>query len=229
MDNYRVDFLDPEIPYIYQRFCDNLWEQFYQFAENMRNYCREMSYKPLNDFMNEILFSFFREFKEFVERIIKNWKDSEYSLTQLVNKIGGGKDAEHYAANYVERIENSIISIFSKEISPIYESISEPVVQKERILILNEEIDFLLKKIEDTKNQVEQECERKEKENQIYALIKPLFSDIAQGLYDWMKSNMDSVVEGADELEKRLQECALATNAQSSASKYIEGAHWIAN
>lgn len=127
MDNYRIDFSDFEISYVYQRFCDNLWEQFYQFAENMRNYCKEMSYKPLNDFVNEILWSFSREFKEFVEKIIKDWKDSEYSLTRLVNKIGGGKDAEHYAANYMERIENSILSVFSKEIPTIYESVSEPI------------------------------------------------------------------------------------------------------
>lgn len=146
MDNYRIDFSDFEISYVYQRFCDNLWEQFYQFAENMRNYCKEMSYKPLNDFVNEILWSFSRKFKEFVEKIIKDWKDSEYSLTQLVNKIGGGKDAEHYAANYMERIENSILSVFSKEIPTIYESVSEPIVQMEKILILNEEIDILLKK-----------------------------------------------------------------------------------
>ena len=157
MDNYRIDFSDFEISYVYQRFCDNLWEQFYQFAENMRNYCKEMSYKPLNDFVNEILWSFSREFKEFVEKIIKDWKDSEYSLTQLVNKIGGGKDAEYYAANYMERIENSILSVFSKEIPTIYESVSEPIVQMEKILILNEEIDILLKKIEDMKTQVEQE------------------------------------------------------------------------
>lgn len=226
MDNYRIDFSDFEISYVYQRFCDNLWEQFYQFAENMRNYCKEMSYKPLNDFVNEILWSFSREFKEFVEKIIKDWKDSEYSLTQLVNKIGGGKDAEHYAANYMERIENSILSVFSKEIPTIYESVSEPIVQMEKILILNEEIDILLKKIEDMKTQVEQECERREKENQIYGLIKPLFSDIAQGLYDWMKLNMESVIEGADELEKRLQDFVLTANEKSSVFQYIETAQW---
>ena len=83
MDNYRIDFSDFEISYVYQRFCDNLWEQFYQFAENMRNYCKEMSYKPLNDFVNEILWSFSREFKEFVEKIIKDWKDSELSLIHI--------------------------------------------------------------------------------------------------------------------------------------------------
>ncbi len=226
MDNYRIDFSDFEISYVYQRFCDNLWEQFYQFAENMRNYCKEMSYKPLNDFVNEILWSFSREFKEFVEKIIKDWKDSEYSLTQLVNKIGGGKDAEHYAANYMERIENSILSVFSKEIPTIYESVSEPIVQMEKILILNEEIDILLKKIEDMKTQVEQECERREKENQIYGLIKPLFSDIAQGLYDWMKLNMESVIEGADELEKRLQDFVLTANEKNSVSQYIETTQW---
>ena len=229
MDNYRIDFSDFEISYVYQRFCDNLWEQFYQFAENMRNYCKEMSYKPLNDFVNEILWSFSREFKEFVEKIIKNWKDSEYSLTQLANKIGGGKDAEQYAASYMERIENSILGVFSKEIPAIDESVSEPIVQKEKILILNEEIDILLKKIENMKTQVEQECERREKENQIYGLIKPLFSDIAQGLYDWMKLNMDSVMEGADELEKRLQDFALAANAKSSVSQYIETTQWDFN
>lgn len=226
MDNYRIDFSDFEISYVYQRFCDNLWEQFYQFAENMRNYCKEMSYKPLNDFVNEILWSFSREFKEFVEKIIKDWKDSEYSLTQLVNKIGGGKDAEHYAANYMERIDNSILSVFSKEIPTIYESVSEPIVQMEKILILNEEIDILLKKIEDMKTQVEQECERREKENQIYGLIKPLFSDIAQGLYDWMKLNMESVIEGADELEKRLQDFVLTANEKNSVSQYIETTQW---
>lgn len=226
MDNYRIDFSDFEISYVYQRFCDNLWEQFYQFAENMRNYCKEMSYKPLNDFVNEILWSFSREFKEFVEKIIKDWKDSEYSLTQLVNKIGGGKDAEHYAANYMERIENSILSVFSKEIPTIYESVSEPIVQMEKIFILNEEIDILLKKIEDMKTQVEQECERREKENQIYGLIKPLFSDIAQGLYDWMKLNMESVIEGADELEKRLQDFVLTANEKNSVSQYIETTQW---
>lgn len=226
MDNYRIDFSDFEISYVYQRFCDNLWEQFYQFAENMRNYCKEMSYKPLNDFVNEILWSFSKEFKEFVEKIIKDWKDSEYSLTQLVNKIGGGKDAEHYAANYMERIENSILSVFSKEIPTIYESVSEPIVQMEKILILNEEIDILLKKIEDMKTQVEQECERREKENQIYGLIKPLFSDIAQGLYDWMKLNMESVIEGADELEKRLQDFVLTANEKNSVSQYIETTQW---
>ena len=226
MDNYRIDFSDFEISYVYQRFCDNLWEQFYQFAENMRNYCKEMSYKPLNDFVNEILWSFSREFKEFVEKIIKDWKDSEYSLTQLVNKIGGGKDAEHYAANYMERIENSILSVFSKEIPTIYESVSEPIVQMEKILILNEEIDILLKKIEDMKTQVEQECERREKENQIYGLIKPLFSDIAQGWYDWMKLNMESVIEGADELEKRLQDFVLTANEKNSVSQYIETTQW---
>ena len=226
MDNYRIDFSDFEISYVYQRFCDNLWEQFYQFAENMRNYCKEMSYKPLNDFVNEILWSFSREFKEFVEKIIKDWKGSEYSLTQLVNKIGGGKDAEHYAANYMERIENSILSVFSKEIPTIYESVSEPIVQMEKILILNEEIDILLKKIEDMKTQVEQECERREKENQIYGLIKPLFSDIAQGLYDWMKLNMESVIEGADELEKRLQDFVLTANEKNSVSQYIETTQW---
>lgn len=226
MDNYRIDFSDFEISYVYQRFCDNLWEQFYQFAENMRNYCKEMSYKPLNDFVNEILWSFSREFKEFVEKIIKDWKDSEYFLTQLVNKIGGGKDAEHYAANYMERIENSILSVFSKEIPTIYESVSEPIVQMEKILILNEEIDILLKKIEDMKTQVEQECERREKENQIYGLIKPLFSDIAQGLYDWMKLNMESVIEGADELEKRLQDFVLTANEKNSVSQYIETTQW---
>ena len=226
MDNYRIDFSDFEISYVYQRFCDNLWEQFYQFAENMRNYCKEMSYKPLNDFVNEILWSFSRGFKEFVEKIIKDWKDSEYSLTQLVNKIGGGKDAEHYAANYMERIENSILSVFSKEIPTIYESVSEPRVQMEKILILNEEIDILLKKIEDMKTQVEQECERREKENQIYGLIKPLFSDIAQGLYDWMKLNMESVIEGADELEKRLQDFVLTANEKNSVSQYIETTQW---
>lgn len=226
MDNYRIDFSDFEISYVYQRFCDNLWEQFYQFAENMRNYCKEMSYKPLNDFVNAILWSFSREFKEFVEKIIKDWKDSEYSLTQLVNKIGGGKDAEHYAANYMERIENSILSVFSKEIPTIYESVSEPIVQMEKILILNEEIDILLKKIENMKTQVEQECERREKENQIYGLIKPLFSDIAQGLYDWMKLNMESVIEGADELEKRLQDFVLTANEKSSVSQYIETTQW---
>lgn len=226
MDNYRIDFSDFEISYVYQRFCDNLWEQFYQFAENMRNYCKEMSYKPLNDFVNEILWSFSRGFKEFVEKIIKDWKDSEYSLTQLVNKIGGGKDAEHYAANYMERIENSILSVFSKEIPTIYESVSEPIVQMEKILILNEEIDILLKKIEDMKTQVEQECERREKENQIYGLIKPLFSDIAQGLYDWMKLNMESVIEGADELEKRLQDFVLTANEKNSVSQYIETTQW---
>ena len=226
MDNYRIDFSDFEISYVYQRFCDNLWEQFYQFAENMRNYCKEMSYKPLNDFVNEILWSFSRGFKEFVEKIIKDWKDSEYSLTQLVNKIGGGKDAEHYAANYMERIEYSILSVFSKEIPTIYESVSEPIVQMEKILILNEEIDILLKKIEDMKTQVEQECERREKENQIYGLIKPLFSDIAQGLYDWMKLNMESVIEGADELEKRLQDFVLTANEKNSVSQYIETTQW---
>ena len=226
MDNYRIDFSDFEISYVYQRFCDNLWEQFYQFAENMRNYCKEMSYKPLNDFVNEILWSFSRGFKEFVEKIIKDWKDSEYSLTQLVNKIGGGKDAEHYAANYMERIENSILSVFSKEIPTIYESVSEPIVQMEKILILNEEIDILLKKIEDMKTQVEQECERREKENEIYGLIKPLFSDIAQGLYDWMKLNMESVIEGADELEKRLQDFVLTANEKNSVSQYIETTQW---
>lgn len=226
MDNYRIDFSDFEISYVYQRFCDNLWDQFYQFAENMRNYCKEMSYKPLNDFVNEILWSFSREFKEFVEKTIKDWKDSEYSLTQLVNKIGGGKDAEHYAANYMERIENSILSVFSKEIPTIYESVSEPIVQMEKILILNEEIDILLKKIEDMKTQVEQECERREKENQIYGLIKPLFSDIEQGLYDWMKLNMESVIEGADELEKRLQDFVLTANEKSSVSQYIETTQW---
>lgn len=226
MDNYKIDFSDFEISYVYQRFCDNLWEQFYQFAENMRNYCKEMSYKPLNDFVNEILWSFSREFKEFVEKIIKNWKDSEYSLTQLANKIGGGKDAEHYAASYMECIENSILSVFNKQIPTIYESVSEPIVQLEKILILNEEIDILLKKIEDMKTQVEQECERREKENQIYGLIKPLFSDIAQGLYDWMKLNMESVIEGADELEKRLQDFVLTANEKSSASQYIETTQW---
>ena len=226
MDNYRIDFSDFEISYVYQGFCDNLWEQFYQFAENMRNYCKEMSYKPLNDFVNEILWSFSKEFKEFVEKIIKNWKDSEYSLTQLVNKIGGGKEAEHYAASYMERIENSILSVFNKEIPTIYESVSEPIVQMEKILILNEEIDILLKKIEEMKTQVEQECERREKENQIYGLIKPLFSEIAQGLYDWMKLNTESVIEGADELEKILQDFVLTANEKSSVFQYIETAQW---
>lgn len=96
----------------------------------------------------------------------------------------------------------------------------------EKILILNEEIDILLKKIEDMKTQVEQECERREKENQIYGLIKPLFSDIAQGLYDWMKLNMESVIEGADELEKRLQDFVLTANEKNSVSQYIETTQW---
>lgn len=229
MNNYRIDFSDSEIPYVYQRFCDSLWEQIYQFAENMHSYCKEMGYKPLNDFMNDILLSFSGEFKEFVERIIRTWKESEYSLTKLANKIGGGKDAEQYAVNYMERIENSLVSVFSKEIPTIQESVSEPVVQRERILILNEEIDSLLKKIEDTKTQVEQECERREKENQIYGLIKPLLSDIAQGLYDWMKLNKDSVLEGADELEKRLQDFVSVANEKNSISQYIETTQWILN
>ena len=76
------------------------------------------------------------------------------------------------------------------------------------------------------KTQVEQECERREKENQIYGLIKPLFSDIAQGLYDWMKLNMESVIEGADELEKRLQDFVLTANEKSSVSQYIETTQW---
>lgn len=41
-----------------------------------------------------------------------------------------------------------------------------------------------------------------------------------------MKLNMESVIEGADELEKRLQDFVLTANEKNSVSQYIETTQW---
>lgn len=227
MDIYKIDFSDSTIPYVYQDFSDNLGDLFYQFLENMRCYSKEIGYKPVNDFLNEIISSFLGEFREYVEKVIREWKESEYCLSKLAVRIGGGQDAEHYALTYMEQIENSIIGVFNKDIPEIHKSTFTPVIEKENILKINEEIDILLQKLESVKSQMEQECERRGKENQIIELIKPLLSKIVQGLYDWMKSNKESVMAGAEFFEKELQNL-LATGSlhDRPLSQYSEAVVW---
>ncbi len=205
MDTYKIDFSDPTFPDVFEKFSSDLGDAFYQFIENMRCYSKEIGYKPINDFLNKVRTSFFQEFKEYVEKTIREWKESECCLSKLASRIDGGQEAEHYALTYVERIENSVVGIFSKDIPEIHENTSTPDVSKDSILKINDEIDILLQKLENTKNQAEQECESRGRENQIFNLIKPLLSEIAQGLYDWMKLNKESVIEGADMFEEELE------------------------
>lgn len=227
MDIYRIDFSDPTIPDVFEEFSSNLGDAFYQFIENMRCYSKEIGYKPVNDFLNEVRASFFQEFKEYVEKTIRQWKESECCLSKLANRIGGGQEAEHYALTYVDRIEHSIVGIFNKDIPEIHENISTPDVSKDSILKINDEIDILLQKLEGTKDQMEQECENKGRENQVFNLIKPLLSEIVQGLYDWMKLNKESVIEGADILEKELQYLLSTGNLHDDpASIYSEAVIW---
>ena len=127
----------------------------------------------------------------------------------------------------MDRIEHSIAGIFNKDIPEIHENISTPDVSKDSILKINDEIDILLQKLEGTKDQMEQECESKGRENQVFNLIKPLLSEIVQGLYDWMKLNKESVIEGADMLEKELQYLLSAGNVHDDpASIYSEAVIW---
>lgn len=227
MDIYKINFTDPAISYVYQEFSEILGDVFYQFLENMRCYSKEIGYKPVNDFLNGIISSFMGEFREYVEKVIREWKESEYCLSKLAIRIGGGQDAEHYALIYMERIEHSISGIFNKDILEIHESTSTPVIEKENILKINEEIDILLQKIENVKSQMEQECERRSKENQIIELIKPLLSKIIQGLYEWMKLNKESVIEGADLFEKELQDLLAAASPQGNpSSQFSETIVW---
>lgn len=227
MDIYKIDFADPTIPYVYQEFSKNLGDIFYQFIENMRCYSKEIGYKPVNDFLNEIRSSFLGEYKEYVKKVIQEWKDSEYCLSKLAIKIGGGQDAEHYALTYTERIENSIVGIFNKDIPEIHESTSTPAIEKENILKINAEIDILLQKLEDVKSQMEHECERRGRENQIIELIKPLLSKIVQGLYDWMKSNKSLLWKGQNSLKKNyriyLQPEAFTINFHHNIPKRLPG------
>ena len=221
MDIYKIDFTDSTISYVYQDFSENLGDTFYQFFENMRCYSKEIGYKPVNDFLNEIISSFLGEFREYVEKVIREWKESEYCLSKLAIRIGGGQDAEHYALTYMESIEHSLVGVFNKDIPEIHESTSTPVIEKENILKINEEIDILLQKLENVKNQMEQECERRGKENQIISLIKPLLSKIIQGLYEWMKLNKESVIEGADLFERELQDLLATRSLQGNPSSHF--------
>ena len=55
-----------------------------------------------------------------------------------------------------------------------------------------------MQKVENAKTNAQQVCNSREEENVLYKIIKPVIVTSGDTLYDWMKENMNQVIQGSE-------------------------------
>lgn len=194
---YKMDFTDRDVTQVYLEMSEEVKNAYQGFIESARDICTMHAYKPMVEFTNAMQEKYFGEFKECIFRLYKEWRDSESSLEALARRTGAGEEAVQTARSYMDELENSLLTMFGQGYDSIQVDISVPALTGEDILKLNNEISGFLQRIENAKVNAEQTCNERSEENVLYLLIKPVLSSAGDTLDEWMKANMNQVIEGS--------------------------------
>lgn len=195
--SYKMDFTDRDVTQVYLEMSEEVKNAYQAFIESARDICAMHAYKPMVEFTNAMQEKYFGEFKECILRLYKEWRDSESSLEALARKTGSGEDAVHTARSYMDELENNLLTMFDQGYDSIQVDIASPVLTDHDILKLNNEISGFLQRIENAKVNAEQICNGRSEENILYSLIKPVLSSTGDTLSEWMRANMNQVIEGS--------------------------------
>lgn len=194
----RMDFTDRAISQVYFEMSEEVANAFQQLIESMRNLCVAHAYKPMVDFTNALQEKYQTEFKECVMKLYSDWREGEASLESLAKKTYSGEAAEQTARMYMDELETALQDMFKGSYAPIQVDDSTPVLAPEDILKINDEITGFMQKVENAKTNAQQVCNSREEENVLYKIIKPVIVTSGDTLYDWMKENMNQVIQGSE-------------------------------
>lgn len=224
MDDCKINLTDPLITQVYTTMVESLNYGFNEFMDMINSICKDSCYQPIIDFSNEIKRYCREEFKRYVERIFREWKEGTAGFKVLAQEIGAGKEREEKAVELMERIERIVGRLFEGEHSDVQVNTAQPRVAKEDILKINDGIDKFLQAIERAKEEAEQNCDFHAETNQAYNLTKPVITMICQYLYEWMKLNKESVIEGSEILDTGMKK--IIENADIKGSYDVEHTSW---
>ena len=195
--SYKMDFTDRDITQVYLEMSEEVKNAYQAFIESTRAICAMHAYKPMVDFTNAMQEKYFGEFKECILLLYKEWRDSESSLEALARRTGSGEEAVQTARSYMDELENNLLTMFDQGYDSIQADIAAPALTEQDILKINNEISGFLQRIENAKINAEQICNGRSEENVLYSLIKPVLSSAGNTLDEWMKANMNQVIEGS--------------------------------
>lgn len=195
--SYKMDFTDRNITQVYLEMSEEVNNAYQAFIESTRNICTMHAYKPMVDFTNAMQEKYFGEFKECILRLYEEWRNGESSLEALARRTGSGEEAVQTARSYMDELENNLLSMFSQGYDAIQVDLAAPALTEQDILKLNTEISGFLQRVENAKVNAEQICNGRSEENVLYSLIKPVLSSTGNTLDEWMKDNMNQVIEGS--------------------------------
>ena len=116
----------------------------------------------------------------------------------MAKKTYSGEAAEQTARMYMDELETALQDMFKGSYAPIQVDDSTPVLAPEDILKINDEITGFMQKVENAKTNAQQVCNSREEENVLYKIIKPVIVTSGDTLYDWMKENMNQVIQGSE-------------------------------
>ena len=194
---YKMDFTDRNVTQVYLEMSEEVKNAYQTFIESARDICAMHAYKPMVEFTNAMQEKYFGEFKECILRLYKEWRDSESSLEALARRTGSGEEAVQTARSYMDELENNLLTMFDQGYDSIQADIAAPALTEQDILKLNNEISGFLQRIENAKINAEQICNGRSEENVLYSLIKPVLSSAGNTLDEWMKANMNQIIEGS--------------------------------
>lgn len=217
---YKMDFTDRDITQVYLEMSEEVKNAYQAFIESARDICAMHAYKPMVEFTNAMQEKYFGEFKECILRLYKEWRDSESSLEALARRTGSGEEAVQTARSYMDELENNLLTMFDRGYDSIQVDIAAPALTEQDILKLNNEISGFLQRIENAKINAEQICNGRSEENVLYSLIKPVLSSAGDTLDEWMKANMNQVIEGS---QLYAQGVATVANNLSAPSTTVPG------
>lgn len=222
--SYKMDFTDRDITQVYLEMSEEVKNAYQAFIESTRAICAMHAYKPMVDFTNAMQEKYFGEFKECILRLYKEWRDSESSLEALARRTGSGEEAVQTARSYMDELENNLLTMFDQGYDSIQADIAAPALTEQDILKINNEISGFLQRIENAKINAEQICNGRSEENVLYSLIKPVLSSAGNTLDEWMKANMNQVIEGSQLYAQGVT--AVVNNLSAPSTTVPENVNW---
>lgn len=196
--SYKMDFTDRNITQVYLEMSEEVKNAYQAFIESARGICAMHAYKPMVDFTNAMQEKYFGEFKECILHQYKEWRDSESSLEALARRTGSGEEAVQTARSYMDELENNLLTMFGQGYDSIQVNLAAPALNEQDILKINNEISGFLQRVENAKVNAEQVCNGRSEENILYSLIRPVLSSTGDTIDEWMRANMNQVIEGSE-------------------------------
>lgn len=224
--------LDPkeqkELIKLYTDALTDLAQDTNKLIKNLQTLQQKEKYKVINDITDAILAFYTQDLKGIMNRNYQTWYESEVSMHRIIEGSMSGENAVNTAKKLEGNIATAINEMFAAPPTPLSVDDSNPNIEPEKLVVLEEHIKKYLTKVRDAQKKHVGKINRAAEGNQLFSTIRGHVNATYEGAVSGFNARAGQVAgisEGLREAMKRQESALDALNSTIAKNSESLGAN----